>query len=392
MRRFRIFLLVAGWIAIAAVGLLCPPRSEAAANPEVRAIWVTRYEFKTTDTVQTILKNCADYHFNVILFQVRGNATVFYESELEPWAWELHDRIQDLGKDPDWDPLTVAIRSAHELGLELHAYMNTFPAWKETTPPSTEVDQVWNKHSEWIACDKEGNLMWPHDWWTYWYTFLSPGHPGARAHIHKVYMEVLDNYDVDGLHYDYIRYPGEVGDYSWNPIDVALFTAEHLATPDEKPDEWGQFKRDAITALVAANYQGAKDRGKSVMFSASVIGEPDRALDPYFQDSPTWVKRGIIDCCFPMLYTNDHEQFEGRVRRHLETKAARLVCPGLGVGRNDVEGLLRQIEISRELGCNGVALFSYSALFPEHEPNEKARALLEGPFAEKVKVPDMPWK
>lgn len=372
-------------------GLAAPRPATAASDAEIRAIWVTRYEFNSTDTVRAILKNCADYHFNVILFQVRGNGTVFYRSKLEPWAWEINGKIQDLGKDPGWDPLAVACVEAHRLGLQLHAYMNTYPGWKETTPPSTEVKQLWNTHRDWFACAKDGTVMWPHDWWTYWYTFLSPAHPEARLHIHKVYMEVLDNYPVDGIHYDYIRYPGEVGDYSWNPLDVALFTAEHMASPDDKPEEWAQFKRDAITALVDANYKGAKERGKKVMFSASVIGDPEKAVTTYFQDSPTWVKRGIIDCCMPMLYLTDTDLFAKRVKEHLKTKSARFVVPGINAGRNDIDGLLKEIQISRDLGCNGVALFSYSALFKDHQPTEKASALLEGPFAKPVPVPERKW-
>jgi len=365
-------------------------------NPdvEIRALWVTRYDYKTTDAVQMIIKNAADCHFNIVLLQVRGNATTFYPSALEPWAWELTGSgVATTGQDPGWDPLAVAIQEAHAAGLQLHAYMNTYPGWKETTPPPPDVPQLWNTHRDWFACDKNGVTMWPSDWWTYWYTFLSPGHPEARAHIHAVYMEVLQRYpQIDGIHYDYFRYPSEVGDYSWNPVDVSLFTAWAGGTPDEKPSEWSQWKREQITALARENYREGKKIRRGTMFSGAVLGRYSSGRNTYFQDSHAWLAEGIIDCIMPMLYTADTVYFSNMVQEHVSARNGRFVAPGIGVSSVTVSGLLDEIRISREKGAQGVTLFAYSTLFPGNIPNNKAKALLDGPFSNKVKLPPMPWK
>ncbi|HPB30462.1 MAG TPA: family 10 glycosylhydrolase, partial [Candidatus Sumerlaeota bacterium] len=365
-------------------------------NPdvEIRALWVTRWDYKTTDSVRMIMKNAADHHFNIVLFQVRGNATTFYPSALEPWAWELSDGgVENTGRDPGWDPLAVAIREAHAAGLELHAYMNTYPGWKETVPPPTGAAHPWNTHREWFACGKNGETMWPSDWWTYWYTFLSPGHPEARAHIHAVYMEILERYpEIDGIHYDYIRYPTEVGDYSWNPVDVSLFTSQAGGTPDEKPVEWAQWKRDQITMLVRENYNRGESIRRGTMFSGAALGSYSSGRDSYFQDSHFWLEEGIIDCITPMLYTADTVMFKNRVAEHVAARNVRFVAPGIGVSSVTVQGLLDEIRISREQGAQGVALFAWSTLFPGGVPNAKAQALLAGPFSNIARVPAMPWK
>jgi len=365
-------------------------------NPdvEIRALWVTRYDYKTTDAVKTIIQNAADCNFNMILFQVRGNATTFYPSDLEPWAWELSNGgVENTGRNPGWDPLAVAIQEAHAAGLQLHAYMNTYPGWKETIPPPTDVPQLWNTHRDWFACGKDGVTMWPSDWWTYWYTFLSPGHPDARAHIHAVYMEILQRYpNLDGIHYDYIRYPSEVGDYSWNPVDVSLFTAWAGGTPNEKPSEWAQWKRDQITALVRENYNDGEKIWHGVFFSGAVLGKYSTGRDSYFQDSHAWLAEGIIDCIMPMLYTSDTVYFGNMVQEQVSARNGRFVSPGIGVSSVTVAGLLEEIQISRDKGAQGVTLFAYSTIFPGDVPNAKAKALLDGPFSNKAEPPPMPWK
>lgn len=372
------------------------PTPIAPPNPdvEIRALWVTRWDYTTTDAVKTIMKNAADCHFNIILFQVRGNATVFYPSALEPWAWELTgSSVATTGQNPGWDPLAVAIREAHAAGLELHAYMNTYPGWKETVPPPEHVPQLWNTHREWFACGRDGSTMWPSDWWTYWYTFLSPGHPEARAHLHAVHMEILERYPgMDGIHYDYIRYPSEVGDYSWNPVDVGIFTATAGGTPDEKPAEWAQWKRDQITTLVRENYTRAEKIRPRVMFSSAVLGSYSSGRNSYFQDSHFWLGEGIMDCIMPMLYTSDTALFDTRVQEHVAARNGRFVAPGIGVSSVTVDNLLEEIRLSRQNGAQGVALFAYSTLFPGNVPNNKAQALLEGPFSNVAQVPPMTWR
>jgi len=91
-----------------------------APKPEVRATWVTRWDYKKPEDIEKIVKNVRDYHFNLLLFQVRGNATAFYPSKIEPWAWELTGGDPStLGKDPGWNPLAVACSEAHARGVEL---------------------------------------------------------------------------------------------------------------------------------------------------------------------------------------------------------------------------------------------------------------------------------
>jgi len=365
----------------------------SAVTPEVRALWVTRYEYSQPSDVVSIAANAKNYNFNILLFQVRGNATVFYASNLEPWAWELTgDDPSTLDTDPGWNPLERACQEAHQRGMELHAYMNVFPAWKQTVAPPVEVNQLWNTHRDWFMQNAEGDVMWPQDWWTYWYTFVDPGVPAVKQYLHDVFLEVVTDYDVDGLHYDYIRYPAEVGDWSYNATSVARFEAAYGGAPSALPEQWQAWKRDQITDIAQAIYSDAEQANPAINISAAVTRNLSSAKTNYGQHYEKWLELGVIDMTMPMLYIQDTEAFRNYVTQHLAIRQGRWVIPGLGAHNTNTETLLQLIAISRELRAQGVALFSYSSLFPEHTPNAKANALLAGPFAEWAEVPDMPWK
>ncbi|NNE45504.1 MAG: family 10 glycosylhydrolase [Rhodothermales bacterium] len=361
------------------------------APPEARALWVARMAYKTPEDVRAIMQNAAEFNFNIVLFQIRGNATAFYSSDLEPWAWELTgDDPSTLGTDPGWDPLQIACDEAHARGLELHAWVNVFPAWRETVAPPDSVDQLWNTNREWFMQNAAGDVMWPQDWWTYWYAFLDPGVPEVKQHLHDVFLEIVEDYPVDGLHYDYVRYPSEVGDWAYNPTSVERF-AEHYkdyddASPQKYPVQWSEWKRSQITDIVESVYLDAKKSRPDIFVSAAVIHDWPRGHNDYSQDAQRWLARGLLDGTTPMLYSYKPDKFAFVAREHLQHAYGRSVWPGLNPSRTTDEELLELIQVSRELGAGGVALFSYRGLFPDHEPGDKARLLRKGPFSESVAV------
>jgi uncharacterized lipoprotein YddW (UPF0748 family) len=371
---------------------------------EIRALWVTRGDYKTLEDVNKIITNAYNYHFNMILFQVRGNGTVFYKSKLEPWAWELTsttksttstvDAVQSLGQDPGWDPLATAIDTAHKLGMELHAYMNVFPAWKETVPPPESVNQLWNTHRDWFMQDSTGKTMWPSDWWTYWYTFIDPGVPAVQDYLVNVFLEVVKNYEVDGIHFDYVRYPGEVGDWSFNPISVNRFKEAYHKTPAESPALWNEWKRAQITEVVRKIYTEVNyAKPGRIMVSGAVGGLWDNAYNKYYQDRRTWLAQGIIDMTNPMSYETTFSIFSAEVNENVKNSFGKFVCPGIGVNRKMTPDILiEQINLCHRLGASGMTFFAYNGFFPKHHPNELANLLLSGPFARFASIPPMPWK
>jgi len=363
---------------------------------QVRAIWVTRWDYKSPADVRRIIDNCAKMRFNVILFQVRGNGTVFYPSAIEPWAWELTSKgPKTTGKDPRWDPLKLAIKEAHKRGIELHAYFNVFPAWLSKKYPPRDSGQLWWEHPDWFMCDAAGNRMIPRDEAIDkkrdWYSFLSPGVPQVQDYLADLCAELAENYDIDGLHYDYIRYPREIrevaegyedrgkklGNWSYDPVSLARFSKETgIAAPDLDPEAWIKWRADQITETTRKISERVREIRPDIIISAAVMADPDDAYKTKMQDYVTWIEKGYLDAAITMNYTSDNEKFTKRSKVLLDRRPEHgWIVPGMSFGTN-AEAILSQVAITRELKADGFAGFAYSYLF-DRDDQHKSKPLAE---------------
>lgn len=388
------------------------PARAAEREAQVRAIWVTRWDYETPTDVRQIISNCAAMRFNVILFQVRGNGTVFYPSEIEPWAWELtSEGPETTGKSPDWDPLEIAIEEAHKLGLELHAYVNVFPAWRSQKFAPRDSGQLWWEHPDWFMCDAAGARMIPRDAELDenvrrdWYSFLSPGVPEVQDYLADLFEELVENYDLDGLHYDYIRYPREIrevaegyeergkklGNWSYDPVSLARFSKETgIAAPDLDPDAWVKWRAAQITEVTRKVSERVRELKPDIIISAAVMADPVDAYQTKMQDYVTWMEKGYLDAAITMNYTGNNETFTSRCKALLERRPERgWIVPGMTFG-NDAETIRAQVGITKDLETDGFSGFAYSHLFDRddgHKPTQLAGQLEPGLMPGKVETP-----
>ena len=390
------------------------PAQAAARDKQVRAIWVTRWDYKKPADVRRIINNCAAMRFNVILFQVRGNGTVFYPSDIEPWAWELTSKgPETTGKDPGWDPLKLAIDEAHKRGIEVHAYVNMFPAWHSQKFPPRDSGQLWWEHPDWFMCDAAGKRMIPRDAELDenvsrdWYSFISPGVPEVQNYLADLFSELVENYNVDGLHYDYIRYPREIrevaegyedrgkklGNWSYDPVSLARFSKETgIAAPDLDPDAWIKWRAAQITEVTRKISERVREIRPGIIISAAVMADPDDAYKTKLQDYVTWMEKGYLDAAITMNYTGDNEKFTNRCKALLDRRPERgWIVPGMSFGTS-AETIRDQVGITKDLKTDGFAGFAYSHLFDRddgHKPKPLAEELADGLMPGKT---DTPWK
>lgn len=346
----------------------------------VRAVWVTRFDYKSADDVARIIKNCDDAGFNTVVFQVRGNGTAFYPSKIEPWA-EQFDYT-----DPGFDPLAVAIAEAHARKLELHAWMNVMPAWRGRTPP-TNPQQLYNAHPEWFWYDQHGKRQAL----STFYVSLNPCLPEVRTYITDVFEEVAANYDVDGLHMDYIRFPNEPPaipqgsdiDYPRDAKTLALYKEQTGLTPDENRDAWNKWRTEQVTQLVSDIHDMLRRTRPKAVLAASVGNSVEENLR-HFRDDETWARRKLIDQAYPMVYRNDLDAFKQGLTRWEGMKDTVTVVPGMWFAPRipqdqGVEVARQQIEYAIQTTGN-ICVFSYSSLFDsvDRELNPPATNVAEG--------------
>jgi uncharacterized lipoprotein YddW (UPF0748 family) len=354
--------------------------------PEVRAIWVTRFDFKTPGDVEAIVANCARSGFTDIFFQIRGNGTVFYPSQVEPWAFELSGTDpSSTGRNPGWDPLKTAAASAKKRGLRLHAYMNVLPGWRGVKDPPRPAGQMWTAHPEWFMIDSLGQRMRPTGGW---YSFLNPALPDVREHLNQLAAE-LARYDIAGLHLDYIRFP-----YDYKDVACEIYPNASAEEIRKRSDfsydrfsmgqvrqyysgNWNAFRRDSVSQVVADMRQTFKARrGPQCVISLSVLADFDLGYGTAFQDSRRWAKEQMVDWLVPMNY--NPKLFDERLSKMRKSLGRRATAAQLVVGidcKASPTEIRRQIDAVRKAGCRGYALFAYSYLFENHRPSAKGLAL-----------------
>jgi len=357
---------------------------------DVRALWVTRWDYKTDKDVVSIMANAAGYGFNTVLFQVRGDGTVYYPSKIEPWAWQLTGNSPACtGKNPGWDPLAVAIREAKNRNLQIHAYVNVLPGWRGEEPPPKESGQIWATHPEWFMVDAARKRMRP---CKSWYTFLSPHHPEARAHLRRLFAELASQYKVDGIHLDYFRFPSDYPaeqvygkmksaelaghkDFSYDKTALEQFKAQTGKTPAQDSEAWNQFRRDALTDLLREIRSAALKKNPSLVLSCAVLADPEKGKETYFQDSTLWLREGLLDLVFPMNYFR--KSFDSNLTKYCnavgEQQIGRVVI-GISLEQS-VEELRREIASIRKQRTAGMAFFAYSSIFENHVPTKTGKTL-----------------
>lgn len=363
---------------------------------EVRALWVVRYTMVDRPSVLEMVERAEAAGINTLIVQVRGRADAFYLSDIEPRG--------EAVRGPDaFDPLATVIEEAHRRGMAVHAWVNTHLVWGPTALPE-DPGHLVNEHPDWLAVPRElGRELVAVDPFEPRFVqrlveharanshavegiYSSPSHPAVQDRVHAVWMDLAERYDLDGIHFDYIRFPSADYDYSvgalerfriwargempaerFQRLDDAYAT-DLYAFVDGAPELWDAFRREQITRLVTRIHDDVKAVDPRLVVSAAVIADRDLAYRDRFQDWPSWLEAGLIDIAVPMAYTPDRERFHSLVRSARgAARSPHRIWAGIGAYMNTAAGTMEMIDIARAEGAGGVVLFSYDWAVGEGE-------------------------
>ena len=297
--------------------------AQTAPKYEIRATWLTTLggmDWPSAKAVSAsgikkqqeelchILDELQQANFNTVLFQTRLRGDVIYPSQFEPFAESL---TGTEGKNPGYDPLRFAI-------------------------------EEWQFNGSW---------------------YLDPGNPETDDYLANIVREIVSGYDVDGIHLDYIRYP-EQGE---------RFPDQSTYRKYGKKQDLKQWRRNNITRIVRRIYTETKSLKPWVKVSSSPIGKYRdtgryssqgwNAYDEVYQDAQQWLREGIHDALFPMMYFRGNH-FYPFALDWKENKNGRWIVPGLGIyflhpSELDwkLDEVVRQIYFIRSIGLDGQAYF-----------------------------------
>lgn len=354
---------------------------------EVRGLWVVRSTLTSERGIRAMVADAEAGGINTLLVQVRGRGDAYYRSRWEPRA--------ELIGDPDLDPLDLVIREAHARGIAVHAWVNTHLVWSGPTLPASPLHMV-NERPDWLAVPRSlARRLRQVDPWDPSYAralqryalqnpatvegmYSSPSHPGVQERVVAVWMDLAERYELDGIHFDYVRYPSGDFDYSAGSLErfrswlrprlpaerFALLDDQYRSDPfaftDALPEAWSEFRREQITGLVERVYRGVKERRPDLVVSAAVFSNAQDAYGARFQDWRRWLDAGILDVVVPMAYTPVNGVFTRQVREATVSAGKRdRVWAGIGAYQNGLDGTLDKIDIARKEGVGGMVLFSY---------------------------------
>ena len=334
--------------------------AQPAPKYEVRAAWITavygldwpRTKATTPASIQKqkeelveILDKLKEANFNTVLFQARTRGDVLYKSDIEPYNSILTGKS---GKDPGYDPLAFAVEECHKRGMECHAWMVTIPLGGRKHVASLGKQSVTRRQPKICVPYKREY-------------FLNPGNPKTKEYLMSLVKEVVERYDVDGVHFDYLRYPERAFRFP-DSYDYRKYGNGRSL------DQW---RRDNITEILRYIYKSVKQLKPWVKVSTCPVGKYRdtsrysskgwNAFHVVHQDVQGWLGEGIQDQIYPMMYFRGNAFYPFALDWQ-EQSNGRHVVPGLGVyflhpseGDWSLDEIQRQINFIRNHHLAGEA-------------------------------------
>jgi len=398
-------------IVIATVCVIAAGTAPAAAD-EYRAFWVDAWGAGLLDQGQVDLLlgevgnpdsggRIRDANCNTVFVQVRRRADVCYPSGMgEPYMSGL--------TPPDFNALQAIIDAAHDTTggkkrIEVHCWIVDFKTGKGA---------VYSEHSD------------PNDADAYWPTRLEngsensdgamdPGHPGVLQSVTDVYMDLVNHFDIDGVHHDYIRF--EAASEGYNPTSVARYNERYGLTgqPASSSEQFKQWRRDQVTAVVRKVYANIQKTKPWIKHSGAFVTwnpSPESssrsafmATRPYYDvysDWDGWMEEGLVDMGVPMTYYREHTHAADYVRWmnfEKDRRFNRHMIVGPGIYLNLLPNAILHLQKTREASpagnyADGFSGYSYRVPFDTGTWDGFAPSLLSQVTPTWDDIPDMPWK
>lgn len=321
-------------------------------------MWVTLWELHTPQKIDEIISDAQKFGINQLLVQVRYRGDALYRPNKFRSNFPNNEEQNIYIRNTDFDPLDYILEMTKNTNIEVHAWVTVFV----TTP--RVLDNLTDKHifflkPHWITQDFFGNSF---DYSTYEGAYFDPGIPELHTYLINVFLDILDNYPVSGLHLDYIRYPDSK--YGFNDISIQNYY-DFISNSEHDLDITG-WKELQLNRFVKRLYTEVKSYFPDSVLSAAVISNPYIAKERYSQNWPEWINNNYIDYVYLMAYSINNREFENDLEIVKGLTNINQVIVGLRAwsseGNYPVQLIKDKIEIAKINQFPGFAFFSYSGM------------------------------
>tara|TARA_Y100001960_G_scaffold9560_1_gene9124 strand:+ start:2997 stop:4184 length:1188 start_codon:yes stop_codon:yes gene_type:complete len=363
-------------VSIALFFLFCQFIQAQLSFLDTKCLWVVRESIYDKESIDAAFFHAYHADYDVVYVQVRGRGYAFYESNIVPKNPKINI---------DFDPLEYAIKLGNALGIEVHAWVNTYILWSSKYEP-IDTMHLYHQRKDWTEANIHGKMdsqiklsspqspQWEG-------VFLSPIHPEVNSYLLSVFSEIINEYDVDGIHLDYIRFQDEI--YGYNRIGMKEFEKIYNINPrdivrgiisthygweqslvDSIKNEWNNFRQDAISSLVKNIYSVIEKSEKKIYLSAAVKPNLIEARSRWSQDWGDWLHGDFIDFVVPMNYYKEIRHFNNSIqiiKTNLDDMDINRIIMGISTYNQDVQSAIDKILLTRLNGFKGISIFSYDS-------------------------------
>ncbi len=352
---------------------------------ETRGIWLTTTDSKVLRSKERIAEAMdflAETGFNVVFPVVWNKAVTLYPSQIMQQTFGVEIDPMSLGRDP----LEEVIVEARRVGLKVIPWFE----YGFASSYNLNGGVLLQKKPEWAARDCNGNLLKKNG-----FEWLNALDLQVQEFLLNLVLEVVKNYDVDGVQGD-DRFPALPCEGGYDVGTVTRYRQEFNRNPPQNPKnrQWLQWRADILTEFLARLYREVKAVNPNLL----VVIAPniyDWAFQEYLQDSPTWLKRGIVDMIQPQIYRRDFRSYQAIANKLINQQFTDATLPKLAPGILmklgsyciSPEYLVQAIEYNRQLGIQGEVFFFYEGL--RENNNILAKVLRNGPYGKSASFPTL---
>ena len=356
---------------------------------EIRGVWLTNVDsdvlFSEDKTAEAIAL-LAEANFNTLYPTVWNWGYTLYPSQVS-------EAFTGLSLDPteglqERDVLAEIITAGHKQN------MSVIP-WFEFGFMAPADSELARRHPQWLTTREDGSTIW----WegdVHQRVWLNPLRPDVQEFMTDLMVEIVSNYDVDGIQLDdHFGYPSEFG---YDDYTVELYREEHqgqLPPLNPKDPDWVQWRADKITAYVETLFHKIKQHNPQAILSVSPNPQ-DFSLNSFLLDWYRWERKGLIEELIVQVYRDRDDSFIGELQQPEILSAKAHIPVGIGVlsglkGRPILwQKISQQVEIARDRGFAGISFFFYESLWNlASESPQRRRTALKNLFQHQARRPNV---
>jgi uncharacterized lipoprotein YddW (UPF0748 family) len=279
--------------------------SQAAPAPEMRAFYIPTFNTNTQAKCDAVIADAVERNVNAVFVQIRARGDAYFVPNREDATYpnpEPRGQLYTISPS-DLDILQCYIDRLHAASprIEVHAWLTTYNTWNRSVPPPSPA-HVLNAHPEWVTESEAGVTFTTDD-----DAPLDPGVPAVNQYLYNIFMDVVRNYDIDGIHFDYIRLLG--ADSGYDPVAKAQFLADTGWNYDTQnaagqlTEVYKAWRRDRIAQLVQRVHAQTMLEKPWVEVSAFLVNFTD-SVENLGQGYNWWVHHAAIDLLVPGCYSS----------------------------------------------------------------------------------------